>query len=274
MDFREWTGAWGRATSWGSGPEVVFLSNPLADPLWWTESARASLGEAGYTLTTLEPKAPTTDWQAVVASVGTFICGRPSPVSLVGWSLGATIAQEVALGYPEYVTSATLLASYARQNEIDRIYQQCWDLLGDADDSLDPLRLALGLLTAFPAERLSDDAFVARMQHIQPQWAGRPDPAKRQQASDYIAGYQDRLTTLSELRRPCLVMGFELDTDTFAARAREVAEAIPVARYVEIGDAGHLAPVTHPSEVWPVVLDFLNHHTAEQPDSHGETASD
>lgn len=239
---------------------MVFLSNPQTDAIWWTEPVRDRLVAEGYTAMLLEHEAANTDWRSVVAGVSAFIRDRHDPVSLVGWSLGATIAQEVALERPESVTSATLLASYGRPNEIDRLYQECWDTLSAGDEHLDPLRLALSLLTAFPAEKLADDAFVSHMRRIQDEWATRPDPVKRRRASDYISGYRDRLVALSAVRVPCLVMGFELDTDTFATRAREVSDAIPTARYVEVIGAGHLAPVTHPQEVWPVVLDFLASH--------------
>jgi len=262
MRIRESTGDAGRVTSWGSGPEVVFLSNPLADPRWWTEPVRSSLVAAGFTVTALEHEASSPDWRTVVDAVGTFVRGRGAPVSLVGWSLGATIAQEVTLALPEYVSCAALLAPYGRQSEIDRVLQQCWQVLGEDSDALDPVRLALGLLTAFPATKLADDEFVAHMRRIQPQWSGRAHPTKRRLAAEYIAGYQDRLTAISQISRPCLVMGFELDTDTFAARAREVAEAIPNAQYVELADTGHVAPVSHPDDVWPVVMDFLRRHSS------------
>ena len=130
---------------------------------------------------------------------------------------------------------AALLATYGRQNEIDKTLQQSWDRLafGD-DDDLDSLRLALALLTAFPPERLADDAFVASLRAGQSEWAGRPDPQRRKRSGTFIATYQDRLPALKLTKTPSLVMGFELDTDTFAARAREVAEAIPHAQYVEL----------------------------------------
>lgn len=139
-------------------------------------------------------------------------------------------------------------------------------MLGRAGEDLDPIRLALALLTAFPAEKLADDAFVSRMRGIQTEWATHADPAQRRRASDYIAGYQNRLPALSDMRTPCLILGFDLDTDTFAARAREASDAIPTACYVEVADVGHLAPVTHPQEVWPVVVDFLERHAPTGPD--------
>jgi pimeloyl-ACP methyl ester carboxylesterase len=54
-----------------------------------------------------------------------------------------------------------------------------------------------------------------------------------------------------------MVMGFADDADTFAARAREVARAIPASEYLELPGAGHLTPVTDPELVIGPVLDFF-----------------
>ena len=43
----------------GSGPEVVFLSNPLADPVGWSAGVRDELLGLGYSVTTFEHRGPT-----------------------------------------------------------------------------------------------------------------------------------------------------------------------------------------------------------------------
>lgn len=211
---------------------MVFLSNPHADPVSWSAAVREELLELSYRVTTFEHRPAQADWRSVVGCVVEFLARRRGPVALVGWSQGAAIAQEVALASPAAVSCAALLATYGRQNEIDRTLQQSWDRLAyGQDDDVDSLRLAMALLTAFPPERLADDDFVAHMRATRNDpAAGRPDQHRRQRAGTFIATYQDRLPALGAVTTPCLVVGFELDTDTFAARAREVAEAIPGAR--------------------------------------------
>jgi pimeloyl-ACP methyl ester carboxylesterase len=255
----------GLVTTWGEGPEVVFLSNPLADPVWWTEPVRPHLLDEGFTVTAFQHECEGLDWRSTIECVGSFLATRERPVAVVGWSQGATIAQEVALAHAEKVTCAALLATYGRQNEIDRVLQQCGEVLASGGAELDPLRLALGLLTAYPAEQLADDEFVARMRRQQPAWVSQSDAEKRRRAATYIATYQDRLDDLGGISHPCIVMGFELDTDTFVHRAREVADAIPDAHYLEVPDVGHLAPVTHPDQVWSPLVDFLRNHHRRAP---------
>jgi pimeloyl-ACP methyl ester carboxylesterase len=149
--------------TWGSGPEVVFLSNPLADPVSWSAPVRDELLDLNYRVTTFEHRPEGLDWRSAVGSVLELLARRREPVALVGWSQGAAIAQEVALAAPEAVNCAALLATYGRQNEIDKTLQQSWDRLAHGEDDLDSLRLAMALLTAFPPERLADDNFVAHM---------------------------------------------------------------------------------------------------------------
>ena len=54
----------------------------------------------------------------------------------------------------------------------------------------------------------------------------------RRRSATFVATYDDRLSALAELACPCLVIGFQLDMDTYAARAREVAEALSGAQYL------------------------------------------
>ena len=240
--------------TWGDGPEIVFLSNPLARPVHWSSGAREQLLQDGYRVTTFEHQS-SGNWESVVACISEFLADRRKPVALVGWSQGAAIAQEVALAVGDTVGAVVLIATYGRQNAIDRVLQQAWATLPDKDD--DPLRLALGFLSSFSPDRLADDQFVERMVDLQREWAGQPDPDARQRAASFISSYQDRLAALEGIRVPTLVVGLERDTDTFASRAREVALAIPGSEYIELPGLGHAAPISDPSKVWPVVTNFL-----------------
>jgi pimeloyl-ACP methyl ester carboxylesterase len=56
---------------------------------------------------------------------------------------------------------------------------------------------------------------------------------------------------------PVLVIGFELDLLVPAKLTREVAGAIPGARYVEISGCGHAGPSELPDLINPLILDFL-----------------
>ncbi|MGI5340808.1 alpha/beta fold hydrolase [Streptomyces sp. CA-181903] len=76
--------------------------------------------------------------------------------------------------------------------------------------------------------------------------APRPLPPVRLRPADYA-----RITT------PVLVVGFADDVLAPAPLGREVAEAIPGARYEQLPDTGHLGFLERPEAFNSVLLDFL-----------------
>jgi pimeloyl-ACP methyl ester carboxylesterase len=181
----------------------------------------------------------------------------------------------VALLRPDLVASAALVAGYGRQNTIDRILQDAWQCLDDAGPDLDPVRLALLALTSHPPHALGDDAYLDPLVDGMRHWSAETDGPgdSRRRARAFIDSYRDRLPALAGIRVPCLVMGFELDADTFVVRAREVAAAIPASRYVELPSAGHLTPVTAPEQVAGPVVRFFDEVEAGPPGAAGNATS-
>jgi pimeloyl-ACP methyl ester carboxylesterase len=249
----------GRYERHGQGDSVVILSNPQADPGWWAPPFVSALCDAGYETITAVHTGASGRPHDVVRDVATLVEHLDStPVRLLGWSQGAAIAQEVALLRPDLVACAALVATYGRQNGIDRLLQNAWAELDDGGPDLDPVRQALLLLTSYPAALLGADATAEPLIAGAESWASALSSSDaRGRSSAFVEAYQERLAELARIRVPCLVVGFELDADTFAARAREVANAIPDCRYVELPDAGHLAPVVDPGSVIGPVLAFF-----------------
>lgn len=249
----------GRYERCGQGPPVVILSNPQADPAWWAAPFTSALASAGYEAISFVHAGPSGAPDGVIRDVAAFIeHAAAEPVRLLGWSQGAAIAQETALLRPDLVTAAALIATYGRQNIMDRILQDAWQALDAVGPVLDPARTALLLLTSYPPQQLGDDSHAAKLAagaaRQAASRAGNAEPSQRSAA--FIAAYQDRLTALATVTVPCLVMGFADDADTFASRAREVAAAIPASEYLELPGTGHLTPVTNPELVIGPVLDF------------------
>jgi pimeloyl-ACP methyl ester carboxylesterase len=251
----------GRYERHGRGRPVVILTNPRADPAWWAPPYISALAGAGYEVISFVHTGPSYAPADVARDVASFAEHvSTEPVRLLGWSQGAAIAQEVALLRPDLVAAAALIASYARQNTMDRLLQDAWLALDAASEELDPVRLAMLLLTSYPPALLGEDGFVDPLLDGIRQRSAKPaqTPESRQRSADFIAAYQDRLTALAAITVPCLVMGFTQDADTFAARAREVARAIPASRYIELPGTGHLTPVTDPRQVIEPVLRFFS----------------
>jgi pimeloyl-ACP methyl ester carboxylesterase len=75
-----------------------------------------------------------------------------------------------------------------------------------------------------------------------------------------------RLTDRSEAYRaitvPLLVIGFADDVMILPQLARELAEVVPGARYVEVPDAGHFGYLEQPDAVNRLLLEFFAEHRA------------
>lgn len=56
---------------------------------------------------------------------------------------------------------------------------------------------------------------------------------------------------------PCLVIGFADDVRLPAYLAKEVADAIPSARYVELPDCGHYGYLERPDAVNAAIVTFF-----------------
>lgn len=67
----------------------------------------------------------------------------------------------------------------------------------------------------------------------------------------------DMTSRLSEIRVPTLLLGGALDAITPPQEMQEVAAAIPGARWVEIPNAGHMAPLEQPAAVNRAIAEFL-----------------
>jgi pimeloyl-ACP methyl ester carboxylesterase len=62
---------------------------------------------------------------------------------------------------------------------------------------------------------------------------------------------------LSGIRQPALVIVGREDALTPVKEMRALAERMPAARFVEIADAGHMAPLENPEAVNAAIREFL-----------------
>jgi pimeloyl-ACP methyl ester carboxylesterase len=93
-------------------------------------------------------------------------------------------------------------------------------------------------LQLFGPDRLGDDEWIAGYLAL----ADRtPVELNDGLVGQQLAGtaYDDRLEALAGAAAACLVLGFELDVLTPPSLGRELADAIPDARYVELAGCGH-----------------------------------
>jgi pimeloyl-ACP methyl ester carboxylesterase len=86
-------------------------------------------------------------------------------------------------------------------------------------------------------------------------WPVKNTPGLRCQLD--VAPLTNRLPAYANITQPVLVIGFGDDVVIPPHLSREVADAIPGARYLEIPDAGHLGFIEKPEAVNKAALEFL-----------------
>ena len=249
---------------WGTGYPVVLVAGIGAGREMWTPALIESLVDASFEVIAFNnrgvapssiPAPPYTidDMAADAAAlIGTMQLGT---AAVVGFSLGALIAQELALARPDVVRAAVLIGSMGRK---DLLRRRLGEHAAREVSTLGATTMsaAVRALQLFGPDRLDDDAWIGRYLAIANETSGDAHDGLVGQQSASTA-YDDRLEALAHINVPCLVLSFELDLLTPATLGRELAAAIPGARYVETPRCGHGGLWERPDETAKTIVEFL-----------------
>ena len=179
-----------------------------------------------------------------------------APVRIVAVSMGAFIAQELMLARPELVRSAVLMATRGRSDRTREFFHTAEARLAESGIQLPAeYEAKIRLLESFSPKTLNDDAAIADWIAMFTMWPVKSTPGLRCQIDVGPPG--NRLPAYRNITHPVLVLGFADDVVTPPHLCREVADAIPDGRYLEIADAGHLGFIERPDAVNKVALEFL-----------------
>lgn len=178
---------------------------------------------------------------------------------LVGHSLGGLVAQRVALTTPGRVRSLSLLCTFARGRDAGASARMAWIGLRSRVGTK-PMRRAAFLEILAPPQALAT-ADRAKM-------AADLAPLFGHDLADHSAIEMQQLkamrgeNTLAELARlsavPTLVVSAAHDPIAPPALGRQLAAAIPGARYEEFADQAHGAPILAAARINTLVLDHLD----------------
>ncbi len=176
---------------------------------------------------------------------------------LLGLSMGGMIAQEFALRHPDRLDRLVLTGTGAApgQSAVDPIQIWSWVKANDATGEVFGGQQFVSLFsTTFlrnhEAVRDTAELLASNPYPMSPEAYGRQADAYRQ---------FDALDRLGGITAPTLVVVGEQDLLTPPWIAREVADAIPGARFEVIrGDgSSHLVPIERPDDFNRLVSDFL-----------------
>ncbi|MBF9046203.1 alpha/beta fold hydrolase [Rhodobacterales bacterium LSUCC0031] len=244
----------GFARTWGQGGEAALLLHcSLAHSGAWDGVARALSDRLRLTAPDLvghgrgPARDPARDYHEHCTDVA--LAHLPDgPCHLIGHSFGATVALRLALDHPGNVASLTLiepvLFAAARANP-------GWQSNQAVMSKLDPI-LAAGDLDAATALFLSawggDVPFASMSQAQRAYMAARiwVVQASAPALEDDLAALLPRL---SGLTCPTLLIEGERSPPVITEIQASLAAAIPNAQRSVIAGAGHMAPMTHPTDV-------------------------
>lgn len=171
--------------------------------------------------------------------------------TVIGISMGGTLALQLALDHPHLVNSLVLVNTFASLRP-DRLGVWFYFFLRFI------LVHTMGLPTQAKAvaQRIFPAPEQAAMRQVLIEQICQADPRGYRAAMRALALF-DVAKRLGEIRCPTLVITGENDTTVSPKIQSILAEKIPTARQVVIPGAGHAASVEQPTMFNQVVLDFL-----------------
>jgi pimeloyl-ACP methyl ester carboxylesterase len=248
----------------GSGEPVVFIAGSGGPGRTWLPHQVPPFLSAGYRVITFDNRgigatenADGFTTQTMVADTAALIESLGAvPARIVGVSMGAFIAQELMVARPELVRAAVLMATRGRLDRARQGFHDGETQLYASNTELPPAYEAkVRVLESFSRKTINDDVLVADWITMFRTWPVKRTPGLRTQLS--VSPQTDRLAAYRSIATPALVMGFADDVITPPHLGREVADALPNGRYVQIPDAGHLGFLERPEAVNSVALKFF-----------------
>ncbi len=248
----------------GSGEPVLFIAGHGGAGRTWHIHQVPAFTAAGYRVVTFDNRGVGATESADGFTTQTMVSDTASliehlglaPVRVVGASMGAYIAQELMLARPELVSQAALIATRGRHDRMREFVRRAEEELIDSGVQLPTAYHAkVRLLESFSPKTLNDDRAVADWIDVFTIWPVKQTRGLRRQYD--IAPEGNRLLAYRSITAPVLVIGFGDDLALAPHLSREVADAMPNARYLEIPDAGHLGFLERPEAVNAAMLQFF-----------------
>lgn len=248
----------------GSGEPVVFIAGRGGAGRTWHPHQVPAFSSAGYRVITFDNRgigatenAEGFTTQTMVADTAALIESLgAAPARIVGVSMGSFIAQELMVSRPELVSAAVLMATRGRLDRARQFFHDAEADLYSSGIQLPPCYDAKSrVLESFSRKTINDDAAVADWIAMFCAWPIKQTPGLRCQLD--VAPQTNRLSAYRSIAAPALVLGFADDVVTPPYLGREVADAMPNGRYLQIPDTGHLGFLERPQAVNAAALQFF-----------------
>jgi pimeloyl-ACP methyl ester carboxylesterase len=248
----------------GSGDPVLFIAGRGGVGRTWHLHQVPEFRRAGYRCITFDNRGVGATENADGFTTDTMVADTAAliekldaaPVRIVAVSMGAFIAQELMVARPELVRSAVLMATRGRHDRTRDFFRSAEIELAESSVALPATYDAkMRLLESFSPKTLNDDLAAGDWIEMFTMWPTKPTPGLKNQLR--VAPEVNRLPAYRSITAAVLVIGFADDVVLPPHLGREVADAIPDGRYLEIPDAGHLGFIEKPQAVNAAALKFF-----------------
>jgi len=247
----------------GAGEPVLFIAGTGGAGRTWHIHQVPVFQRAGYRCITFDNRGvgatenadgfDTAQMVADTVEVIETVVGGPTRV--VAMSMGAFIAQELMLARPDLVRQAVLMGTRGRVDTTRIAFRTADAELADAGVELPNSYAAkVRILENFSPKTINSPAIDEWLQMFT---AFPLKQSRGWRAQLGVAPLENRLPAYRAIGAEVLVIGFADDVVTSPALGREVADAIPGARYVQIANAGHLGFLERYDPVNRAILDFF-----------------
>jgi pimeloyl-ACP methyl ester carboxylesterase len=160
------------------------------------------------------------------------------------------------LARPDLVSAAVLMATRGREDRTREFFSAAeYEFLQTGIELPPKFDAKMRLLESFSPKTLNDENAVRDWIEMFTMWPTKPTPGLRSQSRIKPEG--NRLPAYRNITAPVLVIGFADDVVLPPHLGREVADALPNGRYLQIPDAGHLGFIERPDAVNAAVLEFF-----------------
>ncbi|MGV9317145.1 alpha/beta fold hydrolase [Streptomyces sp. NPDC003691] len=259
----------------GSGEPVVLVMGAGSPGRVWRPYQVPALAAAGFRVITFDNRGvggssecpggfTLADLTDDLAAVIEQVAGGTAHV--VGTSLGARMAQRLAMTRPELVDRLALLATRGRGDATLTAFARAQIAVQRQGLVLPPeVSAALGALANLSPASLRDDAAAEDWLDMLSMAPPTPSAGVRGQFEAALTHFPDTVSELGWITAPTLVLAFADDRLSPPHLGLEVAEAIPGAHCEVLADTGHFGYLERPEEVNKLLVDFLTDHSPGRP---------
>lgn len=252
-------------TTLGSGPTVMMLHGIGGGHIAFAPQVE-TLAAAGYRAVAWDmpgygysaPIEPYTFKGLAQSCVDLIDALQCEHVVLLGHSMGGMVAQEVVARRPERVSRLVLCGtSAAFGKRTDGRSADAWaqQFIAQRTAPLDAGQSMAEVAQRLVPQMVGPGSLPEGLRLAEHCMAGVPAATYRR-ALDCLVTF-DRQAALSAINVPTLLIGGEFDRVAAPAVMKQMAQAIPDARYAELKGIGHLMNLEAPDDFDALLLDFL-----------------